>query len=149
MYSYLVICLRSIQVIFFVCLLRSRLILIIQELKDIQCALNSMQSNELNLSYPLRRFSIIDRLLNMKRIYGELYESCEQISEAFGLSLLIISTQAFFEFTLNFYWGYMCLLDIGDLITYLLEPEAILVGILAFYCSSCVQYVSLSFNYHI
>ena len=145
-------CLRSAQIIFFVCLLRSRLILVIKELKDIQNLLN-IQSNDINRRKSVGRdtriqlvlldgHSIYDRLLSLKQIYAELYRSCEQIRKAFGFSLLVITTQAFVEFTTNSYWGYLRLNDFKVFFIHLFEPQLILVGVLAFYCSSCHNYVS-------
>lgn len=146
-YSYIVMCLRSIQVIFLVCLLRNRLKLIIEELKDIQNALNGLQSNDISMHDQSTRnelnLSIFDRLLNVKRIYGELFEWCEQLSIAFGWSILINTIEVFMEFTSNFYWGFMCFRDLKDFLLYVFEPEIFLVCTCAYYCSSCAQWVSL------
>lgn len=155
MYSYLVMCLRSVQIIFFVCLLRSRLILVIEELKDIQNILNVQPDDDnqsksigrdtriqLISNNSLERRSINNRLMNLKQIYTELYRSCEQIRKVFGCSLLVITIQAFVEFTSNSYWGYLCLNDFKIFLIYLFEPEILLMGALAFYCSSCFEYVS-------
>lgn len=161
LYPCLVMCLRSIQIIFLVCLLRSRLILIIEELVDIQNTLNTVQTDDMKRIFFVEQnksnavisnnafsgsSSINERIMHLKKIYGELYESCEQIKEAFGCSLMVITTQAFVVFTSNFYWGYMYMHDFEDLLIYILMPEVLLMGILAFYCSSCFQYVSNSFN---
>lgn len=162
MYSYFVLCSRSAQIIFFISLLRNRLILIVEELKDIQKILNT-QSDDVNprivnprksdsrhtriqlaSSSSLARRSIHDRLLSLKQIYTELYRSCEQIRKAFGWSLLVIITQAFVEFTSNSYWGFLCLNDFKVILIYLMDSEVILVGALAYYCSSCFEYVSHS-----
>lgn len=155
---------RLIQLSFLICLLRSRLILIIEELKNLQHAVNvQVASSHVNQTKFKNRLEslqqiygelfisndqslnlwTIDRIINLKLIYQKMYESCEQINKAFGWSILIITTQAFLKFTSNFYWAvYYNFRDYIGIAIYLLIPNFILLGILAFYCSSCFQYVS-------
>lgn len=106
LYSIWISRLRSAQVLFYVYLLRSRLILVNDKVKDILIARNRYSGN-LNECQPIvnkkniavvfdtssSRFSTYDRLLNLKQIYGELYEICELINVTFGWSLLAIITQ--------------------------------------------------------
>lgn len=152
-YSILILRLRSIQILFFVYLLRNRLILINDELKNIQSALN-VQFNEARSSCCIAskilisskssvKISINDRIMYLKQIYKELYESCELINKAFGWSLLSVTTQAFVDFTSNCYWGYLRLQYFRGFSINLLVPDILLLGTLAFYCSSCFQYVSI------
>lgn len=156
MYSYFVLCLKPIQIIFFVCLLRKRLILINNELCDIQKAqtndVNHSKSkychtrDELDSSNSTVEQSINDRLFNLKLIYGELYESCELINASFGSSMLAFTVQAFIELTTNCYWAYFCLENVENFILYILVPAVVLQIILGFYCTSCFQYVSYLIN---
>lgn len=97
LYSYSLMHLRPMHINFSVHLLRSRLILINEELKDIQNELR-FQFNDANQSdgccarqdlistNPSTHLLINERFVNLKRIYGELYESCELINSAFGWS---------------------------------------------------------------
>lgn len=105
-YSNWIARLRSAQVLFYVYLLRSRLILVNEKVKEILISRNR-QSGNLNEWQPIvnkrnialvfdtssSKFSTYDRLLNLKQIYGELYEICELINITFGWSLLAIITQ--------------------------------------------------------
>lgn len=139
MYSNTMMRLRPIQVLFFVYLMRTRLILINKELKAIQSGtiFKSYTTNHTKSNHSNRR------LMNLKHIYGALYESCELICKAFGLSLVAFTMQTFVEFTFNCYWGYICLYEKNCLWVNLLVPNIFLLGTLAFYCSSCYQYVSI------
>lgn len=109
-YSIFILRLRPIQITFFVYLLRNRLILIIEELKNIQSML-STQCNDVSQAKPdvchtendstfIRQLP--DRLISLKRIYTELYDSCEQLNQAFGWSITIITMQVFVDFTSKF-----------------------------------------------
>lgn len=90
-FSYITTNLRAIQLVFLVCLLRRRLILINKELKDIQ----DVQRIECNTQCGLisNHLSVNDRIMNLKQMYHELYESCECLNVAFGWS---ISSSSFF-----------------------------------------------------
>lgn len=156
MYTIFILRLRPIQIIGFVYLLQNRLILIVEELKDIQ----NTQSNGINQrksnccrtssdsisSDPSVKCSIYDRLINLKQIYSILYETSQLINQAFGYSLLISSTQIFVDFTSNCYWGYLRLQYFRGHSINLFFPDILLLCILAFYCTSCFQYVSNLFN---
>lgn len=152
MFSYSLMHLRSWQITFFVHLLRIRLILINDELKNIQNELR-VQFNDVNQSddnCSVRQdmistnLSINDRLMNLKRIYGELYEVCELINRVFGWSLLTNTTVTFINFTSISYWGYICRYNFGRLIISfnILVPMITTLGMLTFHCSSCFQRVS-------
>ena len=146
LYSYFMMSLRFIQIIFFVCLLRNRLISIIEELKDIQIVRRKFnqrnQRMELNSNNSTIDRSINERLFNLKQTYRALYEACEQINNAFGWSMFASSLEAFVEFTSNCYWAYMCMHEMTDFVIYLSIPEVLLLGVLSYFCSSCFKYVS-------
>lgn len=106
LFSIWIVRLRCVQILFFVYLLRSRLILVNEKVKEILIARNQYTGNAnewqpiigtRNIAFVLDtstpKFSTYDRLLNLKQIYGELYEICELINIAFGWSLLAIITQ--------------------------------------------------------
>lgn len=99
--------LRCVQFLLFVYLLRARLILVNDKVKEILNARHQYSGTTVNVWQPITntrnlafvldnsipKFSIYDRLLNLKQIYGELYEICELINITFGWSLLAIITQ--------------------------------------------------------
>lgn len=158
LYSYSVVnLLRPIQLTFFICLLRSRLILINEELKGIQNVINAQSSNvnqrksngyNIRNGLILEENSINNRLMTLKLIYEELFESCELINEAFGWSLLANTTGTFTDFISHSYWGYMCRHNFGKLIITInfFASKITTLGTLAFYCSSCFQQVSFLNN---
>lgn len=150
--------LRCVQVLFFIYLLRSRLLLVNGKLKEILTAIgvpddihDGILSKSKNTIFVLdnlfTRHTVYDRLLYLKQIYAELYEICELINITFGWSLLAITTQAFIDFTSNSYWTFLALEqqtpDIGnafDCIS-LLVPIVIILITMAYYCSSCTRSV--------
>lgn len=113
MYSVFIMRLRSMQVLVFVLLLRSRIDLINSKVKEILLAHNRQMDPKSTrwtsasdgkqviflLDVSTNYLSTYDRLLYIKQIYGELYEICEWINMTFGWSLLAIITQCFIEFT--------------------------------------------------
>lgn len=160
LFSIWVMRLRCVQVLFFVYLLRSRLILANDKVKEILAARNlrSRDANEWQpiadtrnvvfaLDNSITRYSTYDKLLNLKQIYGELYEICELINITFGWSLLAIITQCFIDFTCNSYWTFLALEqhspDIANAVDCisLLVPIVIILSLLAYYCSSCSRNV--------
>lgn len=136
MYSTWIIRLRIIQVIFFVCLLRNRLNLINHQLKNIPNIWNTQDDGE-------DRTQIFRMLLNLKRIYGKLFDICELINRAFGLSLLAVMTHSFIDFTSDCYWMYLAKQDYGK-IWFFASAQiqiAIILSSLAHYCSTCYHEV--------
>lgn len=96
--------------------------------------------------------SIYKRLLNLKQIYGQLYEICVLVNSTFGWSSLTIFTQSFCGLVHNGYWLFTILYDnlheFGILyvcLTFLIQNIAP-ISILAFYCSTCYQTVRQSFK---
>lgn len=152
--------LRCVQVLFFVYLLRARLILVNEKVKEILTARN-LHTGDANQWQPINdtrnivfvldssteKITTYDRLLNLKQIYGELYEICELINVTFGWSLLAIITQCFIDFTSNSYWTFLALEqqspDIANAVDCisLLIPIVIVLSLMAFYCTSCSRYV--------
>lgn len=156
-YSSWIMRLRTLQIIFFVYLMRGRLSLINDELVDIRRMLNDrVERNQtvdfvvaanVNIDKLPTNNSIYQRILTLKRIYKQLYDICELINHTFGWSLLAISTQSFIAFTSNGYWVFFFLEDniddLGDFlerINFVIQTT-ISVSILAFYCSSCYKTV--------
>lgn len=141
MYPSTVMCFRLIQILYFVCLLRTRLHSLNDELQDIQQTLN-MQTDQKRSKHSTK--ISLNRLMILKEIYGKLYDICDLINEAFGWSLLVFSTQHFIDFTCNCYWCYFSLFEFRQIIVSisLLIPIVTLFGTLSFYCSSCLQSVS-------
>lgn len=148
MYSNWIMHLRSIQVLFFVFFVRSRLILINNEITDVRSVLTvKTNRKEGSQAISMVRQLAFTRILHLKQIYGELYESCELINRTFGWSLLAIMTQSFVDFISNCYFVFTALEDAsteyGSLIISLalLVPNTVTISTVAFYCSSCFQTV--------
>lgn len=158
-YPTIVIHLRLVGVLFFMYLLQTRLKLINRELSDIQSiefASSNVQSNCMHKSKPVvisdnvfTRPSTYNRLLSLKRIYGELFEICEHIGAIFGWSLLIVVIQIFALSTFQTYWAYIHLSNIKRFITDLMSivPSLIVLGSLTFHCSSYLQEVGVTYFY--
>lgn len=157
LFSIWIMRLRCVQVLFFVYLMRARLILISDKVKEILAA-KANNTNQFDIIGDTRnivfvldtsaaKYSVYDRLLSLKQIYGEIYEICELINNQFGWSLLAIITQCFIDFTSNSYWTFLALEqqtpDIGSAINCvsLLIPIVIILSLMAYYCSSCSRYV--------
>lgn len=145
--------LRLIEILFFVYLVRSRLILINIELEGIQksCEVsNYVMKNVLDLSV-FEKQMIYPRLIHIKTIYGDLYEICQLINTIFGWSLLALVTQSFADFIANGYWLFL-LFDGNPYITIstlimcicLIALDTCALGPLTYFCSSCLHHVSVS-----
>lgn len=166
LYSIWITRLRCAQVLCFVHLLRNRLILLNDKIKEIITARNlytgysndwrpisNTQNTVFILDQSMPKCSIYDRLLSLKQIYGELYDICETINVTFGWSLLTIITQCFIDFTSNCYWTFLALeqtmADISTAINCigLLIPIVFVLSLLAYYCSSCSRCVSEKFSH--
>lgn len=156
LYSNFVICLRLIQIIFFVYLLRNRLRLLNGELIDIVNSTTSrgciQRITNKNNSIPFLRDafakrSIYDRLIRLKQIYGKLFGICEKIGDTFGWSLLLIVIFVFATVTFEFYWAFISRSNMRIAVASILfsVPILIILSILAYYCSSCCQQVCVIF----
>lgn len=95
------------------------------------------------------RPSTYNRLLSLKRIYGQLFEICEHIGAIFGWSLLIVVIQIFALSTFQTYWTYIHLSNVKRFITDLMSivPSLIVLCSLTFHCSSCLQEVGVTYFY--
>lgn len=158
-YSNFVICLRLIQIIFFMNLLQNRLIWFHDELTEMlnPSAPNSNCIHEIanfkNKTIPFVRNvfakrSTYDRLTGLKQIYSHLFEACVQIDNAFGWSLLLTVIFIFATVTFEVYWAYISLEN-----TFLVlisisfsAPIVIIFGVLTRNCSSCSQLVRMIKN---
>lgn len=146
LYSKWIMHLKSIQVLFFVYLVRARLMLINKEIITVQ---SNMQTDQ-----PLDQHTVFIRILRLKQIYGELFKICGLINQMCGWSMLIIFLHHFVQITCNCYWLYLfvgledTLPDVGTLMVSFSFLSSILVVlvILTFYCSSCFDCVSLIFQ---
>lgn len=156
MYSTLFLRLRLIQVLFFVYLVRNRLNLIKRELIKIsrsdQCLILSLtKSNVLTVENAPAKPSTFDRLIYIKRIYGELFEISELINRNFGWSLLTIVTISFLRSTVHGYLVFSHLHDNAHNIArglvsliIILIPNMVVLVTLALYCSSCSHCVRIN-----
>lgn len=138
---------RFIQVLFFIYLLRTRLQLVSDQLNDMLVPYNFHDTDKIFvLDVLLAKRSLYDRLVNLKQVYGELYEICELINVTFGWSLLTIIVQSLIDFTSNCYWFYLALkesmLFFAIVCIIVLLPTMLLVVSMAYISSSCSYCVS-------
>lgn len=153
-----VVCLRSVQVMFFVYLTQKRLILINEELVYIRNVVNSQfkyvnqrQGSGPSTDSAAKKNFVYNRILNTKLIYEQLYDIYEMLTHMFGFSLLAIFIQSFFSLTSNGYWVFLALDDTSfDLKTFIQCTNVIIqtlvpISALAFYGSSCYKTVRLIF----
>lgn len=147
--------LRLIQVTVCVYLVRSRLILIKNEITNIH---NEIQSHDKPDAAQPKRLDVspaYERLLHIKQVYSDLYDITELINDIFGYSLAAIFCQTFIDFTCNGYWVYFVLenllqfmldnipYDIGIAVIYInyMIPHVVMLFAVGFYCSSCYHHV--------
>lgn len=143
--------LRAIQVLFFVFLVQTRLDLITKEIKTNQF----MQINEQFEQSMNTERTTFNQILNLKIIFGELYEIHELVNKTFGWSLLAIITQCFIDLLSNCYWVFLYVVEgvAPQLQTFIvmfsfMVPIFTTLGALSFYCSSYYQQVSTFFHYY-
>lgn len=153
LYSKFIMHLKTIEVLFFVFLVRARLMLVNKEIIYIQ-QIQSMQSNQTNRQHARVERTMFLRILDLKKVFGELYEICELINHTFGWSLLSIVAHHFIQITCNCYWLFL-FIGVEDvqpetgtfLITAgFLAPIFVMLIALTFYCSSCFDCVSNIFS---
>lgn len=142
LYSNMLICLRMIQVFFLIYLIENRLNLINKELREIQ-RMHTQTGSAHNKVIQILDNSY-NRILSLKQIYDELYGICNQISIIFGRSLLTIVSHIFFYTTFEWYWAYRNLSNPANMIICLgfAGTNLVILGALAFFCTSCSQQVS-------
>lgn len=151
---------RSIQIILFVFLFSTRLRLLRNKIREIlpsQSFYNEVKNRWgfllddtkiVVLDSSSTKRSLHNRLLNLKQIYGELYEISEQINMTFGWSLITIIAQNFINFIGHSYWIF-CSVKKSDYTHaidcfLLLIPVITMLGTIVHYCSSCLRYVRLT-----
>lgn len=161
-FSIFMLRLASLQILLYVGLLKNRLeimneilieIVIDQGIKhsgshNISSAECASQKCTVFLVSNLRNNNVIyDRMLNMKKVYGQLYETSMRINKVFGWSLLFLTMQCFIDFTSSIYWTFLALdQTIPDLSSALdkfclIVPIVILMSSMANDCSSCTTLV--------
>lgn len=149
LHSELMIALKLAQVLFFVYIIDARLGLINKKLIEFQNQIDvkitdknlfTRNKNKLKLRAV---FTVYEQLLNLKKIYRELCDICEQFEHSFGWSLLMVIVYIFINFTLNSYWVVMNLsIHQDSLLNWIaLVRFLIILGVVAMYCSSCCHHV--------
>lgn len=150
-FSFFMIRLRVTQTFHFIFLLRNRLNLINDKLKHLSKVVQTPNDVTVQAQRLVRIFScsslnfpINETLMNLKHIYRELYEICELINSTFGISLLGVLTQNFFDLITNSYWAYLLRNDFGYFCTFigLMIPNIFVLGVFCFYCTSLYREVS-------
>lgn len=132
----IIIRINTAQIMFFVCALENRLTSVNKILDSMVLCKNNYRQSEL-----------INRLLTVKKIYGNLYETSEWINQVFGWSLLVQVTHAYIEFTVNGYWVFLTIhtaeseLRLTCRVVSLLGPPLFNFFIIAFYSSRCTKNV--------
>lgn len=131
---------RLYQVLFFIHLVRNRLRSNNEELKNI-IKFNDFAPDQ--GTHFDGRASIYDRIRLLKQIYTKLYDVFALLNILFGRTLLMIMTKTFLDFASYCYWCHLeeqldgLIFNVSCIIL-----STILSGSLAYYCSSCAQYVS-------
>lgn len=145
LHSELMIVFRLTQVLYFISIIDNRLCLIKKKLFDAALHITDQNVFKHKMKKKLKKYRIEVPMLilNVKKIYGELYDSCERIGHIFGWSLLMIIAYIFVNFALNFYWLFMHFSKNEDILfnTILLVRYFIVLGIVAMCCSSCCHQV--------
>lgn len=156
MFSSCIMRMRLIQVLFFVCLVRSRLIFIVKELKDIKeaCDVNKYETENVVDLNVFDKQTPYERLIHLKEIYGNLGEICQLINGIFGWSLLALVTQSFIDLITNGYWLFLLFddnpyvrIDAAPLCICLILLDICVLGPLTYFCSSFSQHVSVCVGY--
>lgn len=147
MYSTWITRSRFLQVTFFVYLLRERLKMInfeLNRLRDWQLANREVVGIDVALS---KQFTF-QRILQLKKAYGQLYDTCGLINSAFGWSLLAIVVQCFVDITINCYATFLYFEQasyedsVGLIVLFgMAGVHVALLATLAFYTSSCSENV--------
>lgn len=158
-YSFGYIWMRSLQVSFYLILLNNRLNIIDRKLNEF-----TNSGDFLSKKWPVTSDSIqnkshaififhnsfrkalkYDQLMNLKRIYGKLFEISDLIDDSFGWSLLAIFTHSFIGITTYGYWLFLAINEINYdmLITSIcfMFPVAIVTTVITYWCSSCFKSV--------
>lgn len=167
LYSFTIIRLTCIQIIFYVNLLVVRIELVNKKLEDFVLAKNLRLKSQTHVNRSYRHFSnsiftlprfkgenasqlsasIVYQLTQLKWIYTLLYDLHCLINTTFGWPLLIITLQYFIDFTLNGYWLFLALRtsepDYRIVIDCLciLMPIILLLWMLCYWCYTCSQMV--------
>lgn len=162
MYSTWITRSRFLQVIFFVYLLRERLKIINNELNRLRKLTHwpSADREIASLEIALSKQFIFGQLIDLKQAYKQLYDTCELINNTFGWSLLAVVVQCFVDITINCYATFLFFEQasyedsIGLIILFGMAGAYLaILATLAFYSSSCSEYVRISvififFKYH-
>lgn len=163
-FSIFMLRLASLQISLYVRLLKNRLRLMNEILIEIVIDNGFENNNSYNMSSAeyvsgnctvfsisnLRSNNLIyDRMLNLKKVYGQLYETSIRINEVFGTSLLFLTMQCFIDFTSSIYWTFLAvdqtIPNISSAVDKfcLIVPIVIVMSLMASDCSSCTTLVSL------
>lgn len=162
-YSFLLIWMRSIQIAFYMLLLNDRLKIVDEKLAEFRnttgLSLNKWPvaqdttTDKLNMIFVFHssfsKGSKRERFLNLKRIYGKLFDISNLVNASFGLSLLAIFTHSLIDITTFAYLLFIAINDIDinyDLLIIsicLMLPAIIVTAVIAYSCSNCFKTVSL------
>lgn len=153
MYSTWITRLRFLQVTFFVYLVRERLKMVNFELNRLRDWLSAKQ-NFVGIDIALSKQFTFQRLIELKKAYDQLHDTCDLINRAFGWSLLAIIVQCFVDITINcyatfLYFEHASYEDLLGLIVLfgMASAHVTLLATLAFYSSSCSEYVRRLFSF--
>lgn len=151
LHSGFMIILRLAQILCFVTIIDARLFLVNKKLIEFQnpnaaqTVNKSLFKNKKKLKELHALFSVYEQLSNLKKIYRELHEICEQINHSCGWSLLTVVVFFFANFSLNAYWVFMNLSINQDSLhnSISLARYLIVMGVVSVWCSSCCHHVSI------
>lgn len=159
LFSFAVICLRYLQIIIFIYMIRSRLSLININLNKIDTDSHEKfisiighvghleEDNRDMLKMQNKKFKNFDEIPILRELYGKLWDVSKLINTCFGTSLLVCVGNDFGTVTLNGYWMYLshkksknlaiiCSIGLWSV------PHVICLVLIAGFCYSTVSKVS-------
>lgn len=151
-YSFFILRLRCLQILFYVFLLTHRLNVVSELLSEFTCSdtfLCEKQKDFFLLDPSIAKSSKFERLLHIKQIYGKLYDINGLINDSFGWSLLVMFAQNFIGFTSYGYWLFATINDkvvdynFAIICICLITPVIISITVLTYSCNTCSNAVSL------
>lgn len=140
LFSLFVIRLRSIQIIFYVNLLRQRIERLTAALEHIISVSRRRSKDIVQLMYSREdnNHNIYVQLVELKRVYGDVWQTSQLISRCFGWSLLMISFEHLFEFLTSMYMIYLAIftttltLSEAYITVYIMQPTILTFTILCY-----------------
>lgn len=153
-YATIAVRFRCIQMIIFVQLIHDRLKIVKHALHEVLTIYKNsfvQRSRETAFGYQRMDTFAFEKILHLKEIYGQIYDTSISMNKVFGLSMLVATTQHFSEFTRNMFAitvsGVIHKMGLAHCIvawhTWALFQIGCIYVTLAIMCHSCTMNVSL------